>query len=95
MSLVNGGGTTTRQWGGEEGGGGRGEGGPAVMIPVAVHGFIGRERERLGHPTNLAMTGHISLDRLLLPYLYHILEYYRDHRERHMANGQNRNCRGF
>jgi hypothetical protein len=56
----------------------------------AVHGFIGRKRELLGHPTILTMADRNSLERLLLPYLYHILEYYRVHRERHVANGQNR-----
>ena len=51
----------------------------SVEIPAEVLAFVKQERQLLNNPTNFAITSRTSLECLLLPYLYHILEFYREH----------------
>eukprot|EP00624_Nannochloropsis_granulata_P001739 evm.model.NODE_18525_length_10442_cov_17.100555.1 len=46
-------------------------------IPAEVLEFIEQERQLLNNPANFAITDGKSLENMILPYLHHILEFYR------------------
>ena len=50
----------------------------ASPIPTQVPAFIAQERALLGNPTDFEITGKTNL-KMLLRYLFHILEFYREH----------------
>ena len=51
----------------------------SVEIPAEVLAFVKQDRQLLSNPTNFAITSRTSVECLLLPYLYHILEFYREY----------------
>jgi hypothetical protein len=46
-------------------------------IPAEVLAFIKQERQLLNNPNDFSITDGTSVEFLLLPYIYHILEFYR------------------
>jgi len=51
--------------------------GDSQEIPPEVLAFVKQERQLLDNPGDFAITDRTSVECLLLPYLYHILEFYR------------------